>query len=83
MRLRTRARVRSPNAKSPPGSKVGPVPIATDLIRSVPQEKIDRLVSRQAIPRLGTPADIANVIDFYLRPESDFITGQCLFLGGV
>lgn len=62
---------------------VGPAPIATDLIRSVPKEKIDRLVSRQAIPRLGTPADIANVIDFYLRPESDFITGQCLFLGGV
>jgi 3-oxoacyl-[acyl-carrier protein] reductase len=62
---------------------VGPVPVATDLIRSVPKEKIDHLVSRQAIPRLGTPADIANVIDFYLQPESDFITGQCLFLGGV
>ena len=62
---------------------VGPVPIATDLIRSVPQEKIDRLVSRQAIPRLGTPADVANVIDFYLQRESEFITGQCLFLGGV
>lgn len=62
---------------------VGPVPIDTDLIRSVPKEKIDRLLSRQAIPRFGTFEDIANVIDFYLKKESAFITGQSLFLGGV
>jgi 3-oxoacyl-[acyl-carrier protein] reductase len=62
---------------------LGPVPIETDLIRSVPKEKIDRLLARQAIPRLGTLEDVANVIDFYLRKESGFITGQSLFLGGV
>jgi 3-oxoacyl-[acyl-carrier protein] reductase len=62
---------------------LGPVPIETDLIRSVPKEKIDRLLARQAIPRLGTLDDVANVIDFYFRKESGFITGQSLFLGGV
>jgi 3-oxoacyl-[acyl-carrier protein] reductase len=62
---------------------VGPTPIETDLIRSVPKEKIDRLVSKQAIPRMGTFADVANVIDFYLKKESGFVTGQSLFLGGV
>src|SRR5882672_5661099 len=62
---------------------VGPVPVETDLIRSVPRDKIERLLSQQAIPRMGTCADIANVVDFYLRPESGFITGQTLFLGGV
>jgi 3-oxoacyl-[acyl-carrier protein] reductase len=62
---------------------VGPVPIATDLIRSVPKVKIDQLISRQAIRRLGTFEDIANVIDFYLRKESEFVTGQSIFLGGV
>jgi len=62
---------------------VGPTPIETDLIRGVPREKIDRLVASQAIPRLGQPADVANVIDFFLRPESDFITGQVIYLGGV
>lgn len=62
---------------------VGPTPVPTDLIRSVPQEKMDRLLARQAIQRYGTFEDIANVIDFYLREESDFITGQNLFLGGV
>jgi 3-oxoacyl-[acyl-carrier protein] reductase len=62
---------------------VGPTPIDTDLIRGVPREKIERLVARQAIPRLGTFEDVANVVDFFLRPESSFVTGQNLFLGGV
>jgi 3-oxoacyl-[acyl-carrier protein] reductase len=62
---------------------VGPTPIATDLIRNVPAEKIDALVARQPIPRLGTCADVANVIDFFLRRESAFVTGQCIYLGGI
>ena len=62
---------------------VGPTPIDTDLIRSVPKEKMERLISRQAINRMGTPADVANVIDFFLRKESDFVTGQNIYLGGV
>lgn len=62
---------------------VGPTPIDTDLIRSVPKDKMDRLVARQAIPRKGLESDVANVIDFYLQPSSEFITGQNLFLGGV
>jgi 3-oxoacyl-[acyl-carrier protein] reductase len=62
---------------------VGPTPIDTDLIRSVPREKMDALVRRQAIPRMGTMADVANAIDFFLRAESDFVTGQVLYLGGV
>lgn len=62
---------------------VGPTPIQTALIKAVPPEKIQRLVERQAIRRLGEFRDVANVCDFFIRPESDFITGQVLFLGGV
>jgi len=62
---------------------VGPVPVQTDLIRAVPQEKIAGLVARQAIKRLGKFEDVANVVDFFLRRESDFVTGQVLYLGGV
>jgi 3-oxoacyl-[acyl-carrier protein] reductase len=46
---------------------VGPTPVKTDLIRSVPKEKMDA----------------ANVIDFFIQPESDFVTGQVIYLGGV
>ena len=62
---------------------IGPVPVDTDLIASVPRDKIERIVRQQAIPRLGTWEDIANVIDFYLRKESGFVTGQHLVLGGL
>ena len=62
---------------------IGPTPIDTDLIKLVPKEKIDELLEKQAIPRLGTESDILNCIDFFLKPESDFITGQILYLGGV
>lgn len=62
---------------------VGPTPIETDLIRGVPREMIERLLGRLAIPRFGQPADVANVIDFFLKPESDLITGQIIYLGGV
>jgi 3-oxoacyl-[acyl-carrier protein] reductase len=61
---------------------VGPCPIATDLIAGVPEEKIQRLLSRLAIPRLGAFEDVANVVDFFLRDESALVTGQTIYLGG-
>lgn len=62
---------------------VGPTPVKTDLIRSVPQDKMDRLLARQSINRYGEMRDISNVIDFFLAPGSDFVTGQVVYLGGV
>jgi 3-oxoacyl-[acyl-carrier protein] reductase len=62
---------------------VAPTPIETDLIRGVPKDKIDSIVSRLAIKRLGRFEDVANVIDFFVKPESDYITGQVIYLGGV
>ena len=47
------------------------------------EEKLDQLIGLQAIKRAGTFSDVANVVDFLIRPESEFITGQVLFLGGV
>lgn len=62
---------------------IAPTPVKTDLIRSVPKEKIDRLLNRQAIKRFGKFKDISNVTDFFISPKSDFITGQVIYLGGV
>lgn len=62
---------------------IGPTPVKTDLIRSVPEEKIEKLIERQAIHRYGEYGDITNVIDFFIKPESNFITGQIIYLGGV
>ncbi|MDJ0711373.1 MAG: SDR family oxidoreductase [Woeseiaceae bacterium] len=62
---------------------VGPVPIETDLIRAVPKDKIEQLVARQTIKRLGSLQDVAQVTDFFLDPGSAFITGQHIYLGGL
>jgi 3-oxoacyl-[acyl-carrier protein] reductase len=62
---------------------VGPTPVDTDLIRGVPAAKMEALIGQQAIKRLGTFEDVANAVDFFLRPDSGFITAQCIYLGGV
>jgi 3-oxoacyl-[acyl-carrier protein] reductase len=62
---------------------VGPTPVRTDLIKNIPANKIDKLLERQSIKRFGEQADVVNVIDFFIRPESGFITGQVIYLGGI
>mgnify|MGYP003882909391 CR=1 FL=1 len=47
------------------------------------KEKIDELLEKQAIKRLGEYSDIENIIEFYMSDKSNFITGQILYLGGL
>jgi len=62
---------------------IGPTPIKTDLIKGVPIEKLSNLIEYQAIKRFGKKEDIANIVDFFIKPESNFITGQIIYLGGI
>jgi 3-oxoacyl-[acyl-carrier protein] reductase len=62
---------------------VGPTPLHTDLIAAMPPAKVKDVVARQAVNRVVTIQDISNVIDFFLRPESGFVTGQVIYLGGL
>ena len=62
---------------------VGPTPVPTDLIKSVPKAKMDALLNQQAIKRFGDFYDVLNVIEFFISAKSDFITAQVVYLGGV
>ena len=62
---------------------IAPTPVKTDLIKNVPKDKLNKLFDFQAIKRFGTFDDIKNLIDFFIKDESDFITGQVVYLGGV
>src|SRR5262245_57434559 len=62
---------------------VGPTPIDTDLLKGVGEEKIRHLVEQQAIRRMAQPSDVAQVVDFFLHPDSHMITGQVIYLGGL
>jgi 3-oxoacyl-[acyl-carrier protein] reductase len=62
---------------------VGPCPIKTKLTAGVPDRKIQNIIDQQAVRRWAVPADVVNVVEFFLRPESSMITGQVVYLGGV
>lgn len=62
---------------------IGSTPIPTDLIKNVPKNKMNALLSQQALKRFATIQDITNVIDFFIQDHSDFVTGQIIYLGGV
>ncbi len=62
---------------------IGPSPIDTDMIRGLTKDKIEHLIDAMAVRRMGTFADVANVMDFFLRPESEAVTGQVIYLGGI
>lgn len=61
---------------------VGPSPIRTALTSGVADKTMQALVERQPIARWAEPADVANVVDFFLNPNSRLITGQVVYLGG-
>jgi 3-oxoacyl-[acyl-carrier protein] reductase len=62
---------------------VAPTPVPTDLIKTIPKNKIDLLINQQSIKRIGEYKDVLNVVDFFIKPESSFITGQIIYLGGI
>lgn len=62
---------------------IGPTPVHTDLIKNVPEKSINKLLNQQGIKQFAQFHDITNVIDFYIKPESNFISGQVIYLGGI
>jgi len=61
---------------------VGPAPIKTDLLKTLSQEKINSLIQKLVIKKLGKREDVAYVIDFFINGKSDCVTGQTIYLGG-
>ena len=62
---------------------VGPGPVKTDMTSSLPEQKMEQLLTRLPLGRYTETSEITNVIDFFLRPESGGVSGQIIYLGGV
>ncbi len=62
---------------------IGPTAIDTDLTRTIPEQKINELLQRQAIKKKSECKDVANIIDFFISEKSRYVTGQTIYLGGV
>ncbi len=61
---------------------VAPGLIATEILRGVDPGVLEKLVQATPIPRMGQPAEIAEVVLFLLSERSSFMTGQTLVASG-
>lgn len=64
---------------------VAPGPVESDMFDEIMQDDKDRINNlAKAIPvqRIGKPDDVATAVKFFLQGDSDFITGQTLYVCG-
>lgn len=56
--------------------------IMTDMLKTVPQELLDKFAGQTMLKRLGKPEEIANVIAFLISDEASYITGTVIDANG-
>jgi 3-oxoacyl-[acyl-carrier protein] reductase len=62
---------------------IAPGIIATDMLYSVPQEKLELLKSKVAMGALGFPVDVAKAALFLASDLSEYISGQVIGVDGM
>ena len=62
---------------------LGPTAVKTDLLHGLSDDRIGRVLRRQAIPRMTELEEIAEAVDFFVAPNAGHVTGQTVYLGGV
>ena len=61
---------------------VSPAAIDTDFIKNIKNNALNEVLSRNAIPNVGSLKEVSNTIDWLINTESSAITGQSIYLGG-
>lgn len=62
---------------------VAPSVVESDLSSKINKEKLQEVLERNAINHWGSMTDISAAIDFLIAEESNAVTGQIIYLGGV
>ncbi|MEI8000891.1 MAG: glucose 1-dehydrogenase [Actinomycetes bacterium] len=66
-------------------NSIHPGVISSPMVHQAPaevRERLDRLMARQAIPRMGTPEEVANLALFLASNESSYCTGAQFVIDG-
>ena len=60
------------------GNAIAPGYVMTDILKTVPQDLLDKFAAMTMLGRLGQPEEIANVALFLASEEASYITGQVI-----
>lgn len=61
---------------------IAPGYVMTDILKTVPQELLEKFAGLTMLGRLGQPEEIANAALFLAGEESSYLTGQCISVDG-
>jgi acetoacetyl-CoA reductase len=61
---------------------VAPGYVDTEMVRAVPRDVLEKIVTRIPVGRLGKPEDISRTVLFLVADEADFITGSTFSVNG-
>ena len=54
----------------------------TDILKTVPQDLLDKFAAMTMLGRLGQPSEIASVALFLASDDASYVTGQCIAVDG-
>jgi NAD(P)-dependent dehydrogenase (short-subunit alcohol dehydrogenase family) len=61
---------------------IAPGLIASEMSMGIPDDIREKMIAAIPLDRMGTPQEIANTVFFLLSPQSSYITGHVLVVGG-
>ena len=56
--------------------------IMTDMVKSIPQDVVDKMAATIPLAKMGQPEDVANAALFLVSDDSQYITGQVIGVNG-
>ena len=61
---------------------VAPGLTATEMVETIPSDVLSRMIEAIPLGRMGEPSEIADVVAWLCSPESSYVTGQVIVVGG-
>ncbi len=61
---------------------IAPGFIETDMVRSVPDEVVKKILEKIPVGRLGKPSEVAGAVAYLASEDADYITGQVIDMNG-
>jgi acetoacetyl-CoA reductase len=78
----TKALAQECAAKGITVNAIAPGYVATDMVRAVPENVLEKIVAKIPVGRLGEAEDIARGVLFLVEDQAGFITGSTLSING-